>query len=269
MKNLLLLFMLCFASCTIAPRVTVSNTDNGNKSNTVINGKLYASAYQQRAAEYNALCLQAFNLATQRVNEAMQSKTDKPRAIITDIDETILDNSKYEAHQTLQGEDYGSASWVEWTAMVDADTVPGAVPFLKYAASKGIEIFYVTNRGEKERDATLSNLRKFNLPDADSAHLFPRQNASSKEERRQSITAGHVVVMLLGDDLADFSSLFDKGTAQERKENVNVVAEEFGKKFIILPNPIYGDWEAALYNYNYSLTAAQKDSVLKASLHTY
>ena len=63
--------------------------------------------------------------------------------------------------------------------------MPGALSFLKYASSKGIEIFYVTNRSEKERDVTLKNLQKFNFPNADDAHLFPSTGTSSKEERRQ------------------------------------------------------------------------------------
>ena len=70
----------------------------------------------------------------------------------------------YEVHQTLQGKGYESDSWYEWSAMIKADTVPGALNFLKYASTKGIEIFYVTNRGERERDFTLKNLQKFNFP---------------------------------------------------------------------------------------------------------
>ncbi|HEY5407067.1 MAG TPA: 5'-nucleotidase, lipoprotein e(P4) family, partial [Ginsengibacter sp.] len=202
-------------------------------------------------------------------DEIVLTKSDKPKVIVTDIDETILDNSAYEAHQTLQGRDYDSDSWLAWSAMIKADTVPGSLSFLKYASSKGIEIFYVTNRGERERDFTLKNLQKFNFPNADNAHLFLLKNTSSKEDRRQNIAANYTIVMLMGDNLGDFSSLFDKKSSDERNQNVNTLAAEFGSRFIILPNPVYGDWENSLYNYNYSLTEAQKDSVMKASLHSY
>jgi 5'-nucleotidase (lipoprotein e(P4) family) len=147
--------------------------------------------------------------------------------------------------------------------------VPGAAAFLKYASQNGIEIFYVTNRNDKERNATIKNLKKFKLPDADSTHLILMQNTSSKESRRQSISATHSIVMLLGDNLSDFSFLFDKKTSSERTKIATNLADEFGRKFIVLPNPVYGDWESALYNYNYALSAAQKDSILKASLHTF
>jgi len=268
MKKLFVILLLFTASCTVAPRISVSNT-NAASGNVVIDGKIYATAYQQRAAEYRALCFQAFNIAHQRVNEIILTKTEKPKVIVTDIDETVLDNSAYEVHQTLQDKNYESDAWYQWSSMIKADTVPGSLNFLKYAASKGIEIFYITNRSEKERDFTLKNLQKFNFPDANSEHLFPMQNTSSKEERRQNISANHTIVMLMGDNLGDFSSLFDKKNTDERNQNVNSVAAEFGSRFIVLPNPVYGDWESSLYNYNYSLTAAQKDSVIKASLHSY
>ncbi len=265
MKKLFITLFLFAGSCTIAPRISVSNVGNGT---VVTDGKMFATVYQQKSAEYRALCFQAFNIAHLRVDEVVLKKTEKPKAIITDIDETVLDNSPYEAHQVLQGKDYETQSWYDWTSMINADTVPGALNFLKYASSRGIEIFYVTNRSEKEKEVTLKNIQKYNFPNADNAHLFLRTETSSKEIRRQNIAATHDIVMLMGDNLGDFSFLFDKKANEERLQNINSVAAEFGNRFIVLPNPVYGDWESALYNYR-SFTQAQKDSVLKASLKTY
>jgi predicted secreted acid phosphatase len=62
------------------------------------------------------------------------------------------------------------------------------------------------------------------LPITDNAHLFLRQTTSSKEERRQNIAATNSIVMLLGDNLGDFSYLFDKITTVEPTKNVNAVA---------------------------------------------
>lgn len=265
MKKIYFTLLLFAMSCNTARKVSELKANN---TTLVTDGKLFATVYQQRAAEYRALCFQAFNIAHQRVDEIILAGTSKPKTIVTDIDETILNNSPFEAHQTLQGKDYESAAWYQWVSMVNADTVPGSLAFLKYASSKGIEIFYITNRGEKERDVTLKNLQKFHFPNSDSAHLFPRQDNSSKEERRQSIAASHDIVMLMGDNLGDFSYLFDRKTTEERIQNVNSVAAQFGSRFIVLPNPVYGDWESTLYNYN-PLTQAQKDSAMKASLITY
>lgn len=265
MKKISFILLLFAVSGTNAQKISESNIANGT---IVSNGKMFATIYQQKSAEYRALCFQAFNIARLRVDEMLLTKTEKPKVIVTDIDETVLNNSPYEAHQTLQGKDYESEAWYNWTSMINADTVPGSLTFLNYAASKGLEIFYVTNRSEEEREVTLKNLQKFNFPNADSAHLFPRQDSSSKEKRRQNISASHEIVMLMGDNLGDFSFLFDKKNTEERMQNVNSIAAEFGNRFIVLPNPTYGDWELSLYKYT-PLTRAQKDSVIKAALITY
>lgn len=146
---------------------------------------------------------------------------------------------------------------------------PELCVFLKYAAANGIEIFYVTNRGENEREGTLNNLKKFGFPNADNAHLLLKANTSSKEPRKNSITETHTIVMLMGDNMNDFSSLFEKKTSDERDKVADDFSAEFGNRFIVLPNPVYGDWESSLYHYNYSLSPAQKDSIIRASLYSY
>ena len=255
----------CLASCSSSrktPALPAAST-------LVVDGKIWSSLFQQRAAEYKALCWQAFNIAHKRVDEVTATPAARPRAIITDIDETFLDNSPYAVHRALKGLDYDPASWNEWTGKGSADTLPGALGFFKYAASKHIEIFYITNRYEKERAGTLANLQRFGFPFADNQHLILRQDASSKETRRQMVASTHDIIMLLGDNLADFSAVFDKRTEQEREQQVQSLAAEFGKRFIVLPNANYGGWEDAIYQNTHNWTPAQKDSLIKAVLKGY
>lgn len=269
MKQFIYVFVatLLFAACS--SNKNAQHIQQPEQNNAIAHGKLFTAAYQQHAAEYRALCFQAYNIAKWRVDDILFTKSTRPRAIVTDIDETLLDNSAYAVKQGLQNKDYETASWYEWTSLGKADTVPGALTFLKYAASKGIEIFYITNREEKERTGTLNNLVKFNFPNADNNHLILKQTASSKEARRIEVMKTHDIIMLLGDNLADFSVIFDKKNTAERNENVNLSAAQFGNRFIILPNPNYGDWEGALYRYNWNLTPSQKDSAIRASLKSY
>ena len=267
MKKFAIIFLLLSGSCA-APRVSIVN-NNANSSNSIVDGKLFATAWQQRSAEYRALCYQAFNIARLRLDQSGKESFAKPKAIMTDIDETILNNSPYEAHQLLQGKDYDEASWKAWTSMAAADTMPGALRFLQYASSKGVEIFYVTNRDENERVGTLRNLKKYDFPNADNEHLLLKQKISSKEERKKSIEENHTIVLLMGDNMNDFSFLFEKKQPDERAKVADNFAADFGNRFIVLPNPVYGDWEFSLYHYNYSLTPTQKDSVIKASLYSY
>jgi len=262
MKKYGIFGLVIFCSC-ITTRQSVTSVP---AQSIIVDGKLFTSIYQQKAAEYKALCFQAYNIARLRVNEA--NNGSKPKAIITDIDETVLDNSPYAVHQALNGKDYDPASWYEWTSKAIADTVPGAPSFLKYAASRGITIFYVTNRDEREKAATLANLVKYQLPNTDNSHLLMRQGISSKEERRQNIMANYDVLLLIGDNLADFSNLFDKKPQQERENNTLQSALMFGDRFIILPNPNYGDWEPAFYKKS-GLSLQQKDSVIRIDLKSY
>ncbi|HEY6503638.1 MAG TPA: 5'-nucleotidase, lipoprotein e(P4) family, partial [Chitinophagaceae bacterium] len=225
--------------------------------------------FQQRAAEYKALCIQAYNIAHLRLEEALKIPSAKPKAIITDIDETFLDNSPYAVHRALQGKDYDSPSWQEWTDKGIADTLTGALAFFNYAAVNNVEVFYITNRKEAERKGTLQNLQHYRFPFADEKHLILRKDVSSKEQRRQQVAAGYEIVLLLGDNLADFSVLFDTKTTEQRTANVQQLAAEFGKKFIVLPNANYGGWEDAVYGNNYNLKPAQKDSAIKSNLKGY
>jgi len=206
-----------------------------------------AVLWQQTSGEYRALCFQAYNFARLSLKEALWADTSKkPNCVIVDIDETVLDNSPFQGHEIKKGLSYNAADWTEWTNLSKADTVPGALAFLKFAATKNIEIFYLSNRDERDHDATLKNLQAFGFPYADEAHLLVSKGTSNKEPRRQKIAETHDVLMLCGDNLSDFSNVF-------YRENKNTTAQVdakqslFGVKFIVLPNPMYGDWEKPLY----------------------
>jgi len=246
------------------------SAQNKKDSLSLVNtGKAWASLYQQRAAEYKALCFQAYNMAKMRIDEAVKKHRNKPPAVVTDIDETVLDNSPYDAARALQNLDYSTVSWKQWTAKAQCDTVPGAPSFFKYAASKGVKVFYITNRDEDERATTLKNLQRYHLPNADDAHLLLKNGPSSKESRRQQVLKKYNIVLLCGDNMPDFDALYDNKPSEEnRSAATEKLRKEFGKRYIVIPNPSYGDFENALFKFNYNLTTAQKDSIIKTLIKT-
>ncbi|MES1218380.1 MAG: HAD family acid phosphatase, partial [Bacteroidota bacterium] len=122
---------------------------------------------------------------------------------------------------------------------------------------------------EAERAATEKDLQRWNFPDATPDHLFLKQTTSGKEQRRSIVAQTHEIVLLCGDNLSDFSAVFDKQPYAERNLRTMNNASLFGDRFIVLPNSTYGDWEGALYNFNHQLTAAQKDSIIRQQLRTY
>lgn len=258
---------ICFfiLSC----KVQRNATGSVNTSSLVTQGPLWGAVWQQKASEYKALCFQAYNSARVQLDILLKEQHNKPLALVTDIDETILDNSPYQVHSSLKNEEYSDSSWIVWTKRIECDTVPGGLSFFQYAKSKGVSVFYITNRLEAEREQTLKELQRWNFPDATNENLILKTAGSGKGPRRDIVSANYDIVMLFGDNLSDFSSVFDKKLQNERDNQTRSNSTLFGSKFIVLPNTMYGDWEGALFNYHYSLPVKQKDSIIVGGLKRY
>lgn len=234
-----------------------------------LGGKLFTSAWIQRSAEYKALCQQAYNIATERLLAATTTPLPagaKRWAIVTDIDETIVDNSANSVYQALRGEDYVQASWDRWCDQADAVALQGAVEFFQRAASLGVDIYYISNRDEVNRAGTKRNLQALGFPQVEDAHFMFKDKSSDKTSRRESVLKTHNILMLLGDNLGDFDHLFDTRDEAARDAGVVRLASEFGKRFIVLPNPNYGAWEPAMNGGYPSLQ--EKDGKLTTILRT-
>jgi len=135
-----------------------------------------------------------------------------------------------------------------------------------------VRVFYITNRKQIEREGTARNLKKLGFPNVNDETLLVRSDsaASSKEPRRLAVSARHRVVLLMGDNLNDFAEVFETSrTVDSRNESVERNKAQFGTRFIVLPNPMYGDWESAIYGYNFKLTDAEKAEKRKGALKGY
>ncbi len=229
--------------------------------------RTYPVLWQQTSAEYRALCYQAFNMGQSYLEKMLKEKKNGEKfAIITDLDETIIDNSYLEARGIKEGKEYTSSSWKEWVDLASATGVPGAVDFLQWAAKNNITIFYISNRSVRDIEATLSNLKKLQLPNADVDHMLFLSTQSTKEPRRLQVAKDYTIIMLLGDNLNDFADAFENKAIKERKEEVDKFRTEWGTKFIVLPNPMYGEWENVIYDHKRGLSNEQKDSIRKEKL---
>ncbi len=233
---------------------------------------IQALLWQQQSAEYRALSYQAFYLARLQLDDilAAKNKTDKPIAIVTDIDETVMDNSPYSGHLVNVNEEYTPATWAAWVSKKSAKAVPGALEFFKYAASKEVAIFYVSNRNVQLQKETMENLKSLGFPNVNDEHVLLKSTTSGKEPRRDEVSKTHKIELLLGDNLSDFSTVFENQSTQERNSAAMQLKAEFGKKFIVLPNPMYGDWETkGIYESNYNWTPHQKDSIRRKKIKAY
>ena len=233
--------------------------------------KVQAQVWTQNSAEYRALCFQAFNTAKINIDSYLSSekKYDRPLAIITDVDETVLDNSPYDGRLILEDVSYDRESWVEWGNLEIAEAIPGSLEFLTYAYEKGIKVFYVSNRYSEQLESTVNNLKKLGFPNVSESTVLLRSDSRSKSERRNSISDGHEVIMLIGDNLSDFNDEFEVKISEERINYTNEMRDNFGTKLIVLPNPNYGDWESNGLFGGESFDNIEKDSIRKSNIKSY
>jgi len=230
---------------------------------------ILSTLYHQQAAENAALAYQTYNVAQMLLDKDLKiSLLHKKRAVIVDIDETVLDNSPYQAKCIQEGINYPEG-WIEWCNKAKAKAIPGSKDFLSYAAEKGVEVYYITNRKEEVREATKKNLKELGFPFVEDDHLIMRTSTSSKQERREKVEDDHRVVMLIGDNLGDFAEVFEKGSVENRFALTDSLKNEFGTHFLILPNAMYGDWEGAIYDHNYGLPEVEKSKIRNEKLEGY
>lgn len=262
--SLLAVFVISFSLFGMNPKAqqAVTSTVHLPEQNTM------SVLWYQTSGEAKALYYQGYNISRLRLDESLRRKGKnrglKP-AVVLDIDETILDNSPQQAWNIKNGKSR-PLSWADWVKRAKAKPLPGAIEFLTYTHAKGVEIYYISNRKEAKKSNTIQNLQMIGAPLADEDHILLMQpNERGKETRRMKVAKTHDILLLLGDNLGDFSG-FDQLSPSERIHAVDKRKEEFGKKLIVFPNPMYGDWEGAIYNFHDHLSDDHKEKLRKEHL---
>jgi len=231
-----------------------------------------ALLWMETSAEYRELCYQAYNLAQLQVDQAIHNAKsgDKPLAIIVDCDETILDNSAYDAGHTGHNDAYANDTWGKWVNAAKAGAMPGATECLQYMASKNVEVFYVTNRDAKAGlEGTMKCLKNLGFPNVDGQHVLLQTATGNKQPRFDAIAQNYHVAVYMGDNANDLPQGTYGQSLEQRNNTVDQHKNEFGTRFIVLPNPAYGDWEGVLAANYWHLSAQQKDDARKALLKTW
>lgn len=235
---------------------------------------LNATLWVQTAAEYAATTRSLYTMGQHLIDVAIEDtlwSADPqqqraggygrlPAAIVMDVDETVLDNSAYQARLVADDTVYARASWNAWVEQMEAPPVPGAVEFVKHARARGVVVFYVTNRTAELEAATQANLVAYGF---DTEHHMagdlllmrgerPEWDTSDKEPRRAFVRENYRVILYVGDNLGDFVSGEDTDL-EARKTLVAPYEKLWGRRWLMLPNPTYGSWEGALYDFDYAL----------------
>jgi len=238
------------------------------------NDLLNATLWVTNSVEYKANAMGAYALAKIQLDKALADKSwtaateqtgdfqDKPPAVILDADETAIDNGAYEAWLIKTGKDYSGKTWAEWVADAEAKAVPGAVDFTKYADSKGVKVFYVTNRSADQEEATRKNMEALGFPMGGNVDTFLMSKekedwTSKKGTRRAFIAKDYRILLLIGDNYGDFSDDYG-GSEADRAKSMEANMAHIGHDWIFIANPEYGSFESSPFLSNYKLSPDER-----------
>lgn len=264
------------AAPTAASPVTTTADDNLN-----------AVLWVQASAEYKAVTETIYRAAADKLDLALKEKhwdalapeergnaiAGLPPAVILDVDETVLDNSPYQARLIGNGKEYDEVTWDRWVAEKKAKPVPGVVDFAKAATARGVTLLYLSNRAEHLQAATLENLKAVGLPVKDDSVFLGlgtfvencEQNGSEKNCRRRLAGQKYRVLMQFGDQLGDFVQIV-ANTQAGRAQLLDQYDDWFGERWWMLPNPTYGSWEPAIFNNDWAQPRGSRREAKKSAL---
>jgi acid phosphatase len=229
---------------------------------------LLANLWMQRAVEYRANALAIYALARIRLDEALLDRSwtaapgeqkgdfqNLPPAVVLDVDETLLDNSKYQVWLMRADQSFSTRTWNQFCAAQVSAAVPGAVDFTRYAESKGVKIFYVTNRGAETEKDTRENMAKLGFPLGGNVDTFLMQGekpewTGAKSTRRAVIARDYRILLNIGDNLGDFDDRYRSSEA-DRVKAFEAGMPYWGRQWLMLANPTYGSFDTAPYGHDF------------------
>lgn len=233
------------------------------------NNNVNSLLWMQSSAEYRSVSIQVYSSALKQVDEALRDNTwtaakeqagncsSLPPAVVMDIDETVLDNSRYMGRSVLEGNDWDPITWDAWVARCEAEAIAGSVEFVGEMQRRNVQVIFITNRACMKRQGstdpcpqetdTAENLAKTGITGVSPENLLlagEKQGwGSEKKSRREEVAKKYRIIMLFGDDLGDFLPGVKAGiTPEERKVLVEGNRENWGRRWFMLPNPTYGSW---------------------------
>ena len=237
---------------------------------------LHANLWMQTSAEYQALCRQTFNTALREIKQAVKAAKHrqgrpigpdrKPLAVVADLDETILDNSRFQSEMDAavwaDGMDVGYTKkrWEQWERDNPGEVglVPGAGSFIAEVEKLNVVMVYVSNRLEDLKSSTIRALAHNGIntqgldPSAERRLLLrAEQSTSSKQERIRQVEEKFHVIAYLGDNLNDFPGEIEQvaSSAEQiavRRKKAESAADLWGTRWFMIPNPVYGNWDQIL-----------------------
>lgn len=201
--------------------------------------------WMRDSIEYQKLTQQTYRQAAQAMLAEAKKAKKKGWAVILDVDETALDNSTYQLERLAYGVGFELGSWGAWCERRQAAAIPGAREFVTAAREAGGTVVFISNRDDSTTTATRENLAAEGLwADGDVLCLSKADDkAYNKVARRGEVRAGSgacstgkalTPLVYLGDNIGDFPEVGEEAVDWDA---------QFGVRYFVLPNPLYGGWE--------------------------
>ena len=236
---------------------------------------LEANLWTQRSVEFKGNAMTVFALGKLRLDQALTDKSwtaapveqkgdfaSLPPAVVLDIDETVLDNSLYQVWAMKTGNVFSLPTWNEFCNAKVSRAVPGAAEFTRYADSRGVKVFYISNRATEVKQATRENMEKFGFAMGGNVDTLMMQGekpdwGSKKGTRRAVLVKDYRLLLEFGDNFGDFDDRYGSSEGDRLKffeEN----RERWGREWLVIANPTYGSFDAAPFAFNYKMPAAEQ-----------
>jgi len=264
------LLLVCLGVCGCAT--------TGGPDSAPVHDNMDAVVWLQTSTEYAAVAAGIYATATAALEEIAKVEAGRTHrmAIVLDIDETVLDNSRYQAQLVFDDTTYEGGTWDQWIALRAAPAVPGVVDFIRTSQALGFHVAFITNRACRARPDTAEdcpqkldtrvNLEEIGV-DTGSTTLFLRGEhpadrcrallsaaertdgkwSSDKTSRRECVRLDHDIVMLFGDQLGDFTEEQGGSSGESGRDIAAEFSEHWGKTWFMLPNPTYGGWRPGAF----------------------
>jgi acid phosphatase len=247
---------------------------------------LNAVLWMQRSVEYKANATGAFALARLRLDQALADKDwtaapaeqtgayqALPPAVVLDIDETLLDNSAYQAWLLAANQTFDPKTWTKFVSAEISTAIPGALEFTQYADAKGVKVFYVSNRTAEEEEPTRRTMARLGFPMGGNVDTFlmARERpdwSSAKGTRRAFVAKDYRVLLNVGDNFGDFVDAY-RGSEAERLKVYEGHRARWGREWIMIANPSYGSFESAPFNHDYKQPVEAQRAAKRAVLQPW
>lgn len=183
----------------------------------------------------------------------------KPRAVIYDIDETVLLNTGANYDSAVRGDPpFDPARWAKWEqdGATKVEAVPGVVDAIAAIRAAGVTVVFNSNRDRTAAAPTAAALASVGIAGAVPGDTLLLKGdvapGSAKDPRRAAVAARYCVIAMAGDNLGDFADAFNERglptPARRALAQSPALTPLWGNGWFLIPNALYGGWEGATFD---------------------